>query len=215
MPDLRTEIFTKVLPTLRQNMNPPQPSKETTMDSLDDLKFDDDTETTEVAVTQVSKLDTTKNLTHMIVDYYVRNLSADVGTCAAALGLERGDVSTRVAQLMKRGYIVSTSERSATGSTVYQWAGKPYKVLSKSEVAKLGRATRVRRKLQRDILARARAAKAAKATKRGKAAPVKAEATEAKVQVAAAPITGRINVDDLPLAVARDLYEQLRKVFGG
>lgn len=182
------------------------------MDSLDDLKFDDDTETTEAAVTQVSKLDTTKNLTHMIVDYYVRNLSADVGTCAAALGLERGDVSTRVAQLMKRGYIVSTSERSATGSTVYQWAGKPYKVLSKSEVAKLGRATRVRRKLQRDILARARAAKAAK---RGKTTPVKAAVTEAKVQVAAAPIIGRINVDDLPLAVARDLYEQLRKVFGG
>ena len=203
MPDLQTEIFTKVLPTLRHN------EKETTMQSLDNLEFDDETDTSDTAVAQASQIDTTNVVTHRIVDYFVRQGSSDARTCAAALGLDRADISTRITQLMKRGYIVKLSKRSLDSYTVYQWAGKPYSVVTREEAMRRAIAARhVNRhkaaskptsKAVHTALAKARAAKAAKKN----SVPT------------TAPITGQININELPLSVARDLYDQLRKVFGG
>lgn len=203
MPDLQTEIFTKVLPTLRHN------EKETTMDSLDNLKFDDDTDTAEIVLTQESELDLENNVTHRIVDYYMRHTSSDAVSCANAIGVHRGAVSTRLAQLVKRGYFVVLSERSENNLTVYQWAGKPFNPMSRAEsmrrahAARNGKGKGKASKKVHAALAKARAAKAAKR-----------EAVVPRVQ-SKPPITGRINVDELPVAVARDLYDQLRKVFGG
>lgn len=186
MPDLQTEIFKKVLP----NMN--------------NLKFDDmpDDEPEIVVATTPQKT----NVTKAIWEYVKLHPHVPLGTINKAFpGLGKTGVATRLSQMKNRGNIVATP--SASGYR-YSVASDTYKALTKEESLK--KAAEAYKKHQQ-----AKQAKAAKAeAKAAKVILVKQPASVAPPEIPARKSTAAL-LDTLSIVQARELYDELRKIFGG
>ena len=119
MADLQTELFTKVLPKMK----------------LNELKFDDDVETTAEVKVETDK--PTKNQTELIWRYIRDNpgCSARDITCVD----DYKNVATRINQLVKRGAVRQDKTTYPIGNYVI---GDTYKVIDKETRIKMMRAAR-------------------------------------------------------------------------
>ena len=177
MPDLQTEIFTKVVPKMR----------------LNDLKFDDDANTTVEVVDEQAAANVTE-----AVWRYVRDnpgcTSAEIGRNVDGLN---GGVTTRIAQLKKKGYIRATDD----------W---PMKLYVDKPYAPLPREVRIENMMKaREKWLETKANKPKVKKVRGR--PRK----EVKAAPASTPKPSRVvDLNNLSIVEARKLYDELKQIFG-
>jgi hypothetical protein len=187
MPDLQTEIFKKVLP----NMN-----------NLNNLKFDD-TPGEEPEVVYSAGMQT-PNASKALWEYVKANpnqLLVDI--VKSFTSLDKAGISARLVQMRHRGNIIATASNMGLR---YKVAHDTYRAMTYAE-----------------SLAKAHAAKAA--AKAAKAAAKAAKKTPApktvtkKAPVDKTEVTPSLNVtsllDTMSIVQARELYDQLKKIFGG
>ena len=203
MADLKTELFTKVLPNMNALTQKTEP--------LDNLKFDDEPGTAKV-ITVDAPLPSKEppNKTQIILRFYDSTLvPATVRECSKATGLDVGDCSTRVTQLCKRGLLVAHSYNTR-GTTLFKRTDVMHVPMDMKVSAEKARAAWV---------AKAKAARMESKPTKNKAARPKGPAFKPKYPMEMSKPTTLtimgIDINQLPLAQARALYDQLKQIFGG
>lgn len=187
MPDIQTEIFTKVLPKMK----------------LNDLKFDDDVGTEQEVV--VEPVDKSANLMKAVWETIHANpgiTAREISDQLAAQGISFNGVSTRLKQLLDAKKLM----RNTNASGVYSWfsVGDTYQSMSK--VDSLKKATAVRQaKANRKAKAKAKAEKKVK--------PV-VEPTPVTVTTLPSPQSVDEMLSNLSIVQARAMYDALKKIFG-
>lgn len=192
MSDLRTELLTKVIP------------------SLDALSFDDEGDDKPSVVEVVESVQATPPAAQMSQVRSVFEFFRQTGTqahtareCAESFGGDRDSMknsASMIAQLVDRGFLVRAGSNER-GVNLYTWSGKEWKVMNKTEVMRHANLIRKQKFLER------------KEKEKGKAAKVKVKL--AAPAPAKTPITSRVNIDNLTISEARSLYDELKKIFGG
>lgn len=187
MGNLQTEIFTKVLPALRHP-------------DINNVNFDDPeqplAEPQAAQVAQGFNQTTEINVTKQVMEYIIAHPGCQVGDIAEHLG-STSNISTRVSQLRKRGFVRCSEERPMR---LYH-TGTAYATVSKKE--------RTERMLAAAAQWRERKAKSRAKKKQDKrptpVAPVAIEPTK----------SSKIDLNTLSIVEARHLYDELKKIFGG
>lgn len=186
MPDLQTEIFKKVLP----NMN--------------NLKFDDPGEEQEVIVETAPQ---TTNITKSLWEYIKAHPNQTLAPIVKAFpNLERTGISTRLTQMRKRGNLIATPSNQGF---LYSVSSDTYSALSNAEAIEKANEARRAKLKQREIRAKIKAAKS-KAMKPTAPAPKAVARPEVTPRTSVASL-----LDTMSIVQARELYDQLKKIFGG
>ncbi len=186
MPDLQTEIFKKVLP------------------NMSNLKFDDPGGEQEVIVETASQ---NTSVAKSIWEYVKAHPNQTLAPIVKAFpDIERTGISTRLTQMRKRGNIIATP--SAKGF-LYSVSSDTYSALSRTEALAKAQEARQAKRKQRQIRAHVKAAKS-KAMKPTAPAPKAVARPEATPRTSVASL-----LDTMSIVQARELYDQLKKIFGG
>jgi hypothetical protein len=186
MGDLRTELFTKVVPKMNQTQH----------QSLDNLTFDDGPQGPEVIVEEG---DARRNVSKLIWTYikaYPGVNSTQVGT---ALSLNHNDISTRMTQLFRREWLSRTVDKD--GKYVYSVCHDTYPAISPSVAMQRAQAARKQAIAER----KANPPKSIKLTKKA----------HAPAEPAASSRTQTVDLNSMSVLEARALYNQLKEIFGG
>jgi predicted transcriptional regulator len=192
MPDIQTELFTKVIPKMK----------------LDSLKFDDDVGAQDVQV-QVDE-DNKVNYTSMVYHFIKTHPGCLASDVVAGCNLLRDGASTRITQLISRGLLKHVFDASFSARRYYV-TDKPYQALTKEEKIKRLQEARA---ASLETMKRKREEKLAK-TKAKRGRPPK---SAAKPVVNVEPTFQQSTtafINSLSVLQAREVYDQLKKIFGG
>lgn len=186
MPDLQTEIFTKVVPKMR----------------LNDLNFDDDANATVEVVNEQAAANVTE-----AVWRYVRDnpgcTSAEIGRNVDGLN---GGVTTRIAQLKKKGYIRATDDWP-----MKLYVDKPYAPLPKE--ARIENMMKAREKW---LETKANKPKIKKVRGRPRKEATAHKAPNSSSWSGPKPKESRVvDLNNMSIVEARKLYDELKQIFGG
>lgn len=197
MSDLRTELFTKVLPK---------------MQSLTQLNFDDP----EQPVVEASTKMTNNEMIFLWIKEHPASYVKDI--CAAFVGkIDYGSVQSQVHTLAGRG-ILHRAECSTTGKLMYSAAVDSYPRTARAKSIAIMQAAR--EKIGKEEMAR-RIREGHKANRQAEA-ETKLEPTKRKVvlikrrvappepAVAVTPV----DLNTLSIVQARKLYDELKQIFG-
>lgn len=180
MPDLKTELFTKVIPN---------------MHTLSNLSFDDAVASQEQTIV-IEQEDSSKPVVERVWGVIYQNPGRSCGELyELAKGfIKRADITTRLSQLTSQGRIIRSGPY---GEFRYTAVGDSYRRMTNIEA-----------------IQRAQQAKIAKLKNKA----VKAQIARAHEKLKP-PITHaapkKIDLDQLTLGEAKELYAQLKQLFGG
>lgn len=203
MSDLRTELFTKVIPKMQTLTKPTE---------LNNLNFDDPEQPVEAAPEILSN--------NELIFNYIKTHPACYGADVVKHFAGRIPEASTLSQLhtLARRELLHKVKCSSTGYLMYSTAVDAYPRAKGTErTARLLAAIAKMTPEERGARIKEGHRKAKLKQAEQKLAPVKKVVEvkkEEQAPFAPRPATG-INIDLLPLSEARRLYDELRKVFGG
>jgi hypothetical protein len=200
MSDLRTELFTKVIPKMNTLTKPTE---------LNNLNFDDPEQPLEVAPEILSN--------NELIFNYVKEHPACYGADVAKHFNGRISTSSVLSQIhtMARRELFHKVKCSTTGYLMYSTAVDAYPRAKGTErTARLLAAISKMSPEERGARIKEGHRKAKLKQAEQQLAPTK-KIVLVKKEEQVAPRPAGINIDLLPLSEARRLYDELRKVFGG
>jgi hypothetical protein len=202
MSDLRTELFTKVIPKMNALTKPTE---------LNNLNFDDPEQPLEVAPEILSN--------NELIFNYVKEHPACYGADVAKHFNGRISTSSVLSQIhtMARRELFHKVKCSTTGYLMYSTAVDAYPRAKGTErTARLLKAMATMTPEERGARIKEGHRKAKLKQAEQQLAPTKKIVLIKKdTQEQVVPRPAGINIDLLPLSEARRLYDELRKVFGG
>jgi len=202
MSDLRTELFTKVLPKMQSLTKPTD---------LNNLNFDDPDQPLVAAPTYPEGISNNERIFDWIKDHPASYTGSVIRAFEGSI--EAGSVTSQIYHLANRG-LLHKVKCSSTGRFMYSAAQGTYPRPSKADLIakmKAGREALGKEEMVRRIQAGHKAKQASKAET--KLEPVKQVAEVVKVAAPTVQVTP-VDLNTLSIVQARKLYDELKQIFG-